>query len=119
MSYIQKRGQNTSWRNSLMRNLVSELVKNGKLEITLTRAKELRKLADKIITIAKKDTVHARREANKILRPIKVDNNKNVLDKLFSEIAPKYKTRNGGYTRIIKTDTRRGDNTQMAIIQWV
>lgn len=120
MSYIQKRGQNTAWRTALMRNLASELIIHEKLEITKTRAKELRKHVEKLITLAKKQNLHARRQAAAVLRNIKDEKiQKTALDKLFSTLALRYKKRNGGYIRILNIGNRQGDNSPLVIIELI
>lgn len=119
MSYIQKRGQNTAWRTSLMRNLTTELIVNESLEITETRAKELRRHFDKMITLAKRGDLHARRQAASWLRDTQANKKEKALQKLFNELAKKYEKRNGGYTRILKLDNRKGDNAPMVIIELV
>lgn len=119
MSYIQKRGKNTSWRQGLMRNLSTELIISEKLEITETRAKELRSHVEKLITLAKRQDLHARRQAASFLRNIDASKDQTALQKLFSAIAKRYMDRNGGYTRILKLDNRRGDNAPMVIIELV
>ncbi|WP_406614299.1 50S ribosomal protein L17 [Mycoplasma corogypsi] len=114
--------RDTKWRNGVMRNLVSELLANGRITTTLTRAKEIRRHAERMVTKAKNPTLANRRSVAAYLRPIKVTTDKNsqdVLSYLFAEIAPKYKDRQGGYTRIIKLPKRLGDNTRMAIIELV
>ncbi|AUF83332.1 50S ribosomal protein L17 [Mesoplasma syrphidae] len=119
MSYIQKRGQNTAWRIALMRNLTTELIVSERLEITETRAKELRKHFDHMVTLAKRGDLHARRQAAAWLRDVEVSDKETALQKLFTDIAKKYKTRNGGYTRILKLDNRKGDNAPIVIIELV
>ncbi|PPE06103.1 50S ribosomal protein L17 [Williamsoniiplasma lucivorax] len=119
MSYIQKRGKNTAWREALMRNLTSEMIISERLEVTEARAKELRKHVDKMITLGKRGDLHARRQAAAWLREIETNKQQSVLDKLFKDLAKKYKTRNGGYTRILKLDNRKGDNAPMVIIELV
>ena len=111
--------RNATWRNGVMRNLITDLILYGKVETTETRAKELRRHADKIITKGKKGTLAARRQAEKVLRPVSTKNGVPVGKYLFETVAPKYKDRNGGYTRVIKLPARRGDNTPMAIIELV
>jgi len=93
--------------------MVTALLENGRLETTLYRAKELRSVADKMITLGKKNTLHTRRQALAFITK------EDVVSKLFSEIAPKYAARNGGYTRVLKTGPRRGDGAEMAIIELV
>lgn len=119
MSFIQKRGKNTSWRQGLMRNLVTELVVHERLLVTEKRAKELRKTIDKLITLAKRQDLHARRQASSILRNIDVNETETVLQKLFTDIAKRYNERSGGYTRLLKTDDRKGDNAPMVYIELV
>ncbi|WP_381415338.1 50S ribosomal protein L17 [Spiroplasma endosymbiont of Anurida maritima] len=120
MSYQQKRGKNTSWRNGLMRNLATELIIHEKLQITETRAKELRRHVEKLITLGKRGDLHARRRAASFLRNITVKNEKAAaLQKLFGPLAKQYSKRNGGYTRILKLDNRRGDNAPVVIIALV
>ncbi|MBN4083764.1 50S ribosomal protein L17 [Mycoplasma sp. CSL10137] len=112
--------RNTKWRNGVMRSLTSELFANGHLTTTLTRAKELRKHAEKMITKAKNPTLANVRVITSYVRPITVKNSdKKVYKHLIDTIAPKYKERQGGYTRIIKLPKRLGDNTRMAIIELV
>ena len=102
-----------------MRNLITDLIIYGKVETTEARAKELRRHADKLITKGKKGTLAARRKAEEILRPVSTKDGTPVGKYLFETIAKKYEKRNGGYTRIIKSPTRRGDNTPMAIVELV
>ncbi len=117
----RKLGRRSDHRLAMMKNMTISLVKAEKIETTVTRAKELRKFVEKAITLGKKanateDTakkVHLRRQAFAFLR------NEEAVAKIFNEIAPKYSERNGGYTRIIKTDVRRGDSAELAIIELV
>lgn len=103
----------TDQRMALLRNLVTSLLENGKIETTVTRAKEARSLAEKMITLGKTNTLHSRRQALAFITK------EDVVKKLFDEIAPKYAERNGGYTRVIKTGPRRGDAAPMAIVELV
>lgn len=103
----------TDQRMALLRNLVTSLLENGKIETTLTRAKETRSLAEKMITLGKTNTLHSRRQALAFITK------EDVVKKLFDEIAPKYAERNGGYTRVMKTGPRRGDAAPMAIVELV
>lgn len=103
----------TDQRMALLRNLVTSLLENGKIETTVTRAKETRSLAEKMITLGKTNTLHSRRQALAFITK------EDVVKKLFDEIAPKYAERNGGYTRVIKTGPRRGDAAPMAIVELV
>ncbi|MBN0970735.1 50S ribosomal protein L17 [Mycoplasma phocoeninasale] len=112
--------RNTEWWNHVERTLVTDLLIHGKLNTTLERAKRIRSSAEKMITLAKKNTLATRRQAAKFLRIISSDvKNKDSLQYLFDVLGPKYQTRNGGYTRIIKVANRQGDNAKMAIIQLV
>jgi len=97
----------------ILANLATSLFEHGRITTTETKAKRLRPHAEKLITIAKKGTLHSRREVMKTVR------DKDVVHKLFAEIAPSFATRDGGYTRIIKTSPRKGDNAPMAIIELV
>lgn len=109
-----KLGVSPSHRKALIRNLSIELIDHGKIKTTHTRCKALRMYVEKVITIAKEDTVANRRLAFKKL------NNKDAVHKLFTEVAPKFKDRNGGYTRIMKlADGRVGDNAKMSYIALV
>jgi large subunit ribosomal protein L17 len=97
----------------ILANLAQSLFEHGKITTTETKAKRLRPYAEKLITTAKKGTLHSRREVLKVIR------DKDVVHKLFAEIGPSFATRDGGYTRIIKTAARKGDNAPMAIIELV
>ncbi|WP_416741768.1 50S ribosomal protein L17 [Mycoplasma sp. Z331B] len=116
---IQIYSRDTKWRNGVMRSLVSELYVNGRIVTTLTRAKEVRRHAERMIQKAKNPTLANRRAVAAYLRPIQTKDGKEVLKYLFEDIAPKYTERNGGYTRIIKLPRRQGDSTRMAIIELV
>ncbi len=103
----------TDQRKAMLRNLVTSFLEKGRIETTLTRAKETRSLAEKMITLGKTNTLHSRRQALEFIT------SEDVVTKLFAEIAPKYAERNGGYTRIIQTGPRRGDAAPMAILELV
>ncbi len=103
----------TDQRMALLRNLVTSLLENGRIETTVTRAKETRSLAEKMITLGKANTLHSRRQALAFITK------EDVVKKLFDEIAPKYAERNGGYTRVVKTGPRRGDAAPMAIVELI
>ena len=111
MPGTRKLGRPTASRMAMLRAMVTFLLKNGKIETTVTRAKEVRSMAEKMITIAKEPTLHNKRQVMSFVT------DETVCKKLFDEIAPKYAERNGGYTRIIKTGARRGDAAEMAIIE--
>ena len=110
MPGTRKLGKTTDQRMAMLRQQVTDLLDKGRMETTVTRAKEVRSLTEKMITIAKEPTL-----ANKRL-VMSFVTKESVAKKLFDEIAPKYADRNGGYCRIIKTGARRGDAAEMAII---
>ena len=113
MPGTRKLGRPTDHRMAMLRAMVTYLLENGKIETTVTRAKEVRPLAEKMITLGKKNTLASKRQAFSFITK------EDVVKKLFDEIAPKYAERNGGYTRIIRIGVRRGDNAEMAIIELV
>ena len=110
---IAKLGRNPSHRRAMIANMVTSLLSEEKITTTHTRAKELRRSAEHMITFAKRGDLHARRQ---VLRFVA---DKQVVAKLFDELGPRYKGRNGGYTRIVKLGPRRGDGTFMSIIELV
>ena len=109
----RKLGRRSDHRKAMLMNLTISILREERIETTVTRAKELRKFAERMITLGKKGDLSARRRAFAFLR------DDAVVAKLFTEIAPKYAERNGGYTRIIRTTVRRGDSSEMAIIELV
>jgi len=113
MAGYRKLGRPTAHRNLMLRNLVTSLLKDGRIETTVTRAKETRKLAEKMITLAKRGDLHARRQVLSFVT------DKEVVKVLFEEIAPKYQERNGGYTKIYKLGPRRGGAAPMALLELV
>ena len=113
MPGTRKLGRTTDHRKAMLRGMVTYLLENGSVETTLTRAKEVQPLAEKMITLGKKNTLASRRQA---LAFITKDS---VVKKLFDTIAPEYAERNGGYTQIFKIGPRRGDAAEMAIIRLV
>ena len=127
MSY-RKLGRTSSQRKALLRDLTTDLLINERIVTTEARAKEVRSTAEKMITLGKRGDLHARRQAaayvrNEIASVEEQDDNsvvvKSSLQKLFSDLAPKYADRKGGYTRILKTAPRRGDGAPMVIIELV
>ena len=106
-------------RKALLRDLITDLILNGRIETTLAKAKELKRLADKMVTVGKKNTLASRRQAAELIRFETDEEGKYALQKLFDEIAPKFANRNGGYTRVLKLGPRRGDATEMALIEFV
>lgn len=113
MPGTRKLGRPTAHRRSMLRGQVTYLLENGSLQTTVTRAKELRCLADKMITLGKKNTLASRRQALAFITK------EDVVKKLFDVIAPSYEGRNGGYTRVLKLGPRRGDGAEMALIELV
>ncbi len=113
MPGTRKLGRPTDQRIAMLRNLVTSLLDNGRIVTTLARAKEVRCMADKMITLGKTNTLHSRRQALSYIT------DKDVVYKLFEEIAPKYAERQGGYTRVLKVGPRRGDAAETAIIELV
>ena len=113
MANYRKLGRVTSHRNLMLRNLVTDLLRCGRIETTVTRAKETRRMAEKMITLAKRGDLHARRQ---VLAYVLEEE---VVKTLFEEIAPKYAERNGGYTRMIKKGPRRGDGAEVVILELV
>ena len=113
MPGTRKLGRTTDHRKAMLRGMVTYLLENGSVETTLTRAKEVRPLAEKMITLGKKNTLASRRQAMAFITK------ESVVKKLFDTIAPEYADRNGGYTQIYKIGPRRGDAAEMAIIRLV
>ncbi|MGL5357717.1 MAG: 50S ribosomal protein L17 [Metamycoplasmataceae bacterium] len=111
--------RNATWRKQVMRSLATDVLLYGKITTTEVRAKEVRRFVEKMITKAKKNTLSSRREAAAFLRPVTTKDGTPVLKYLFDTVGPKYKDRNGGYTRIIKLPARQGDATKMAILSLV
>jgi len=113
MAY-RKLGVDNKHRRSMLANLTKDIIMKERIETTVTRAKEARKFVDKMITYGKKGDLVSRRKALAFLQ-----NDKAAVDKVFNDLAKRYENRNGGYTRILKTDERRGDDALMAIIELV
>jgi len=109
----RKFGREKGHRDLMLKNLVVSLVDHGRINTTVAKAKEIRSLAERVITYGKKGTVHHRRMAFKVLQ------NRDLVKKLFDEIAPGYADREGGYTRVLKNGYRKGDCAPMAIIEFV
>ena len=117
MAGYRKLGLPTDQRKAMLRNLVTSLLKHGKIETTVTRAKEVRSVVDELITLGKRGDLHARRQAAADMHKV-VDEKtgKTAVQILFDDVAPKFKDVNGGYTTILKTYNRKGDNAPMAIL---
>ena len=113
MPGTRKLGRTTAHRKAMLRGMVTLLLENGQIETTLTRAKEVRSMAEKMITLGKKNTLASRRAALAYITK------EDVVSKLFNEIAPKYENRQGGYTQIFKMGPRRGDAAEMAIVKLI
>ena len=113
MAKNRKLGRTSDIRKSMLRSLATEVIVYGKVETTVTRAKEVRAVAEKMITIGKNSDLHSKRQVFAYVTK------EDVAKKVFDEISPKYADRNGGYTRIVKIGPRRGDAAEMAIIQLV
>ena len=113
MPGTRKLGRPTAHRKAMLRGMVTLLLKNGQVETTLTRAKEVRSIAEKMITLGKKNTLASRRAALAYITK------EDVVTKVFVELAPLYAERNGGYTQIYKLGPRRGDGAEMAIVKLV
>ncbi len=113
MPGTRKLGRTSDHRTAMLRAMVTFLLENGRIETTVTRAKEVRSMTEKYITLAKENNLHNKRQALAFITK------EDVVKKLFDEIAPKYADVNGGYCRIIKTGPRRGDAAEMAIIELI
>ncbi|MBR2293495.1 MAG: 50S ribosomal protein L17 [Clostridia bacterium] len=113
MPGTRKLGRPTAHRNAMLRGMVTLLLENGQVETTLSRAKEVRSMAEKMITLGKKNTLASRRAALAYITK------EDVVTKVFSELAPLYAERNGGYTQIFKLGPRRGDGAEMAIVKLI
>lgn len=113
MNGYRKLGVKTAHRQSMLRNLVTDLFKYGRIQTTDCRAKEARREAEKMITLAKRGDLHARRQALAYIK------DETVVKKLFDEIAPKYEERHGGYTRILKLGPRQGDVAESVFLELV
>ncbi len=113
MPGTRKLGRPTAHRNAMLRGLVTYLIENGSIETTLTRAKEVRAIAEKMVTLGKTNTLASRRAALAYITK------EDAVSKLFNVVAPKYAAVNGGYTQIYKLGPRRGDGAEMALIKFV
>ncbi|GGE20762.1 50S ribosomal protein L17 [Marinithermofilum abyssi] len=128
MAYA-KLGRNSAARKALLRDLVTDLIINERIETSEAKAKEVRSIAEKMITLAKRGDLHARRQAAAFVRKERSRTEKDgesvnhekvdAIKKLFDEVGPRYEDRNGGYTRIIKIGPRRGDGAEMVYLELV
>ena len=117
----RKFGRNADHRKAMLRNLATSVILYGKVETTEAKAKDMRSVVDELITLGKRGDLSARRQAAAFIRNVVADEKtqQTVLQKLFSDVAPKYAERNGGYTRVVKTGVRKGDAAPMAYIELV
>ncbi len=113
MPGTRKLGRSSDHRSAMLRAMVTYLFENGKIETTVTRAKEVRSMAEKMVTLGKREDLHAKRQVFGYITK------ETVAKKVIDEYGPKYADRQGGYTRIVKTGARRGDAAEMAIIELV
>lgn len=113
MAGYRKLGRTSDQRKAMLRNLVTALLEHDKIMTTATRAKEAQSIAEKMITLGKRGDLHARRQALSYITK------EDVVKKLFDEIAPKYKEKNGGYTRVLKVAPRRGDGVEVVLLELV
>ena len=113
MPGARKLGRTSDHRRAMLRAMVTFLMENGKIETTVTRAKEVRSMAEKMITIAKSGDLHAKRQVYAYITK------ETVAKKVIDELGPKYKENNGGYTRMVKIGPRRGDAAEMAIVELI
>ena len=117
----RKFGRNADHRKAMLRNLATSVILYGKVETTYAKAMDMRSVVDELITLGKRGDLSARRQAAAFIRNVVADEKtqQTVLQKLFSDVAPKYADRNGGYTRVVKTGVRKGDAAPMAYIELV
>lgn len=109
----RKLGRTSSHKEAMLRNMVTSVIKHERIRTTDAKAKELRKLAEKMITLGKKGSLHARRQALAVVR------DKETVGKLFGEMTERYRNRAGGYTRIVKAGYRHGDNAPVSILEFI
>jgi large subunit ribosomal protein L17 len=109
----RKLGRTSSHKEAMLRNMVTSIIKHERIRTTDSKAKELKKLAEKMITLGKKGSLHARRQALAVVR------DQSMVGKLFGELAERYKERAGGYTRIVKAGYRYGDNAPVSMIEFI
>src|SRR5699024_453531 len=119
LSMARKLGRKTETRMALLRNLASDLIIHERLETTEAKAKELKSVAEKMVTLGKRGDLHARRQAASFLYNQEANEDDSVVQKLFDDIAGRYEDRQGGYTRVLKLGARQGDGAPMAIIEFV
>jgi len=113
-----KAGYTASKNKAMLRNVVTDLILNGEVKVTSGVVKELKSLADHLVTLAKRGDLHARRLAAQVVRTNVEKDGKNALTVLFSEIGPRMKDRKGGYTKAYKLGLRRGDSAEVCLVRW-
>lgn len=118
MSFVITKRKDSAYKKMVLRQQVTDVVAYGQIKITLAQAKEVKKHVDKLITLAKKDTLSAKRKILSIILNNKKYSRQNLLKKL-ADLAKKYATRKGGYTRVVRFESRQGDNSQIALVQLV
>lgn len=111
--YTFKIGRSAAHRRSLLANAACSLIQEGRIKTTVVKAKQIRRVADKMVTLGKRGTLHAKRQAVAFLRQPR------TVMKLFDEVAPQFQERAGGYTRILKLGQRRGDAAEVCFLEWV
>jgi large subunit ribosomal protein L17 len=109
----RKLGRSSSHRSAMLTNMVVSLLEHERIETTLPKAKEVRRVAEKVITLGKTNTIHSRQLAFRVVK------NETIVKKVFDVLGPRFATRPGGYTRILKTGNRHGDNAEMSILELV
>lgn len=110
---VAKLSRDPAHRKAMLRNLATDLLDHERVTTTLAKAKAVRPVAERMVTLGKRDTLHSRRQAARVLR------DKGIVRKVFDELAPRYAERPGGYTRIMRLESRAGDHAEMAIIEMV
>lgn len=115
----RKLGRRSDHRKHMLRNLVTDLIIHERITTTETRAKEVRSIAEKMITLGKRGDLHARRQVAAYVRKVEANENQDAIQKLFSDLAPRFENREGGYTRILKVGTRQGDAAPLVILEFV
>lgn len=108
-----KLSRESAHRNALLRNMATDLLRHERITTTVAKAKAVRRVAERLVTLGKRDTLHARRHAARVIR------DDAVVRKVFNELAPRYAERPGGYTRIMRLESRKGDRAEMAVIEMV
>ena len=119
MSLYKRLGRNQAQRKALFKDLITDLILNNQIVTTLAKAKELKPIADKMVTLGKKQTLAARRQAAETIRFEENEKGETALKILFDDLAKRFKKRNGGYTRVLRMEPRQGDSAPMALIMFV